>query len=141
MTDINRDACHATRDTASHNKTQLEVVHTRTLTGLEDRLAGNVDLLVCNPPYVATNEGELGTSDISAAWAGGCRGMQVTGQVIDILDNVLSPSGVAFIVLERCNNPPLVQKYIESLQLHCITVITRRAGIETLSVIRVSRSR
>ena len=102
-------------------------------------MAGKVDLLVCNPPYVATEDGELGTRDIAAAWAGGCRGMQVTAQVIDILDSVLSPSGVAFIVLEKCNNPPLVKSHIESLQLRCTTVISRRAGIETLSVIKVTR--
>ena len=139
MTDVNSDACQATRDTARHNNTQLEVVNTRTMSGLEDRLAGKVDLLVCNPPYVATEDGEVGTRNIAAAWAGGANGMQVTAQVIDILDTVLSPSGVAYIVLEKCNSPPMVKSHIESLQLQCSTVISRRAGIETLSVIKVTR--
>ena len=37
-----------------------------------------VDLLVCNPPYVSTEEAELGGTGISAAWAGGQAGLTIT---------------------------------------------------------------
>ena len=48
------------------------------MAGLEERLQGQVDLLVCNPPYVSTAEEELGDTGISAAWAGGSRGLHIT---------------------------------------------------------------
>jgi methylase of polypeptide subunit release factors len=54
------------------------VVQADVLSGLEARLRGHVDLLVCNPPYVATPAEEVGGRDLSAAWAGGPAGMAVT---------------------------------------------------------------
>ena len=41
-------------------------------------LTVKVDLLVCNPPYVSTEEAELGGTGISAAWAGGQAGLTIT---------------------------------------------------------------
>jgi methylase of polypeptide subunit release factors len=54
------------------------VVQTDILEGLSTRLRGQVDLLVCNPPYVATEAAEVGARDLSAAWAGGPQGLAVT---------------------------------------------------------------
>ena len=78
-------------------------------------LRGKVDLLLCNPPYVATDEEEVGGLGISAAWAGGQRGLGVTKAVVDQLGDVLSPSGLAFIVLEQCNKPDQVGFYLFNL--------------------------
>ncbi len=54
------------------------MVQADVLSGLETRLRGRVDLLVCNPPYVATEAAEVGAHDLSAAWAGGPKGLAVT---------------------------------------------------------------
>ena len=86
-----------------------------------------MDLLLCNPPYVSTSDDETGDTDIRAAWAGGADGLLVTAEVVDHLVTLLSQSVVAYIVLEKCNNPALVQQHVENLGLSCETVITRRA--------------
>ena len=110
-----------------------------TLKHLSKRLKSSIDILVCNPPYVATENSEAGHADISAAWAGGDLGMNVTKEVIDALDSVLSNSGVAYIVLEQCNKPELVLEYIRNLKLVCKIIIERRAGREFLKVVKISR--
>ena len=51
-TDINPAAAAATRQTLTAHDARAEVVVTDLLAGLEARLAGRVDLLVFNPPYV-----------------------------------------------------------------------------------------
>ena len=56
----------------------MQVVQCDVLSGLEARLCGQVDLLVCNPPYVATEDAEVGGCGLSAAWAGGHAGLAVT---------------------------------------------------------------
>merc|ERR1712059_102370 len=99
------------------------------------RLEGKIDLLVCNPPYVATGEEEVGGQDISAAWAGGDLGLNVTNEVIRVLGKVMSQSGVAYIAVEQCNRPDeLVETVRETLGLSCEVVLQRRAGREFLKV-------
>ena len=111
LTDINSKACLASRATARINKAGVEVVRTETVRSLE-RLKASVDILVCNPPYVATETTETGQTDLQAAWAGGTDGMNVTREVIDSLDGLLTESGVAYIVLEQCNKPASVCQYV-----------------------------
>jgi len=139
VTDVNKTACRAIQATALHNNTNLEVLNTRTLNHLSERLKTSVDILLCNPPYVATEQSEAGHEDISAAWAGGDLGMNVTKEVIDSLTDVLSDSGVAYIVLEQCNKPEKVLEYIRQLQLCCEVVMERRAGREFLKVVKIVR--
>ena len=73
------------------------------------------------------DDDETGDTDIRAAWAGGADGLLVTAEVVDHLVTLLSQPVVAYIVLEKCNNPALVQQHVENLGLSCETVITRRA--------------
>ena len=138
-TDINPDACKASQLTAKQNGTSIEVINTRTLQCLQERFGGCVDVLICNPPYVATEDRETGSRDIVAAWAGGCDGLEVTKEVIGLLDSVLSSTGVAYIVLEKCNKPTEVKKYVERIGFQFSTILERRAGIELLSVVKISR--
>ena len=112
MTDINSAACQASRATARQNEALLEVVRTETVKCLEERLHHTVDILLCNPPYVATETEETGGKGLTAAWAGGTDGMKVTREVLDSLEELLSPSGAAYIVLEQCNQPASVRQYV-----------------------------
>ena len=68
VTDINPHACKASQSTAKQNGTKFEVINTRTLDFVQDRLQGNVDVLICNPPYVATEYKAIGSRDITAAF-------------------------------------------------------------------------
>ena len=104
VTDINISACEAIVKTAKCNgAANLEVARTSILSCLS--LKGKVDLILCNPPYVATDEEEVGGQGLSAAWAGGHRGLGVTQAVIEQLTDVLSPLGLAYVVVEQCNKP------------------------------------
>ena len=104
------------------------------------RLSSSIDLLLCNPPYVATVEEEAGSSDISAAWAGGKFGLNVTKEVIDSLHDLLSDNGAAYIVLEQCNKPDEVRSYVEELKLFSNVILERRAGREYLIVLKISKN-
>lgn len=48
-----------TRETLSAHGVQADVVVTDLVHGLEKRLAGSVDVLLFNPPYVPTPEHEV----------------------------------------------------------------------------------
>ena len=111
VSDINFSACKAILRTAKSNGASgLEVVRTSVLSSLS--LRGKVDLLLCNPPYVATDEEEVGGQGLSAAWAGGQRGLGVTRALIEQLQDILSPLGLAYIVVEQCNKPDEVMTNI-----------------------------
>jgi len=140
-TDLNPAACKATQNTASRNKNKrLQVVQTDFLTGLSSRLSGSVDILVCNPPYVATDLDELGTKDISASWAGGHLGLNLTRRIVESLSTLLSPDGVCYLVLEQCNKPEdFIQEIRTEYNLHCDKIMSRRAGREFLIIIKVKR--
>jgi release factor glutamine methyltransferase len=77
-TDLNMEACKATQLTSEANHVIVESICTRFLNGIEQRCAGQIDLLLFNPPYVPTtieeaNESQL-KGEVSAAWAGGENG-------------------------------------------------------------------
>jgi release factor glutamine methyltransferase len=59
--DINRDAAVATRRTATASGISIDVVQGDLASPLLPRLAGAVDVLIFNPPYVPTPPEEVGT--------------------------------------------------------------------------------
>lgn len=149
--DINISACKATRRTAYKNcvSSNVEVICDNILAGLTDRLSGNIDLIVCNPPYVVTSDDELltvnnsviGSDGIEASWAGGKLGRaSVTNSLIQTLPQILSPQGICYIVLEQSNNPDQIGKYTETFGLNHSIILKRRAGRELLFVMKITKS-
>lgn len=136
-TDVNAKACQASERTAKANQTTVQVVRTNCVSGLETRLRSKVDILLCNPPYVCTSEEETKTCDIYASWAGGEQGRNLTDLVIRQLPTLLSKSGRAYIVIEQRNNFQAIQALLEELDLCHDVIITRKAGIELLSILKV----
>ena len=59
-TDINEHAARGTLATARANGAAVEAVRTNLVDALAQRLAGVVDVLLFNPPYVPTESSELG---------------------------------------------------------------------------------
>ncbi|GFS44757.1 S-adenosyl-L-methionine-dependent methyltransferases superfamily protein [Actinidia rufa] len=59
----------------------------------EKRLAGLVDVMVVNPPYVPTPEEEVGCDGIASAWAGGENGRSVIDKILPMADKLLSDRG------------------------------------------------
>ena len=124
-----------------NNLSQFDILRSDCLTGLTDRLTGLVDLLICNPPYVETQEQEEGSDDIRASWAGGAVGRSLTDRVLSLLPRLLSKNGFSLIVLEQCNKPlDLMKEAGEKFDLKSSIVLQRRAGREFLSVVKFSRN-
>lgn len=140
--DINADACKATNATKTKNKVadQIDAIQCDLLQCLV--LESKVDLLLCNPPYVATSDGEydqsLDLKDVKAAWAGGSDGRRLTDVLIANLARLLTPDGVAYIVLEQCNKPRDVAQFAEQCGLDQKIIAERRAGRELLYVMKLS---
>lgn len=139
-TDINTEATACVVETALRNKVHVEPVVTDLVKGLLPRLRGIVDLLVFNPPYVATSSEELGISGLTAAWAGGKNGREVMDKFFPFVPELLSDRGLFYLVTLEENNPGDVMKCMKKLGLQGTVALSRQAGRERLSVLKFSRS-
>ncbi|QQK42462.1 Methyltransferase small [Penicillium digitatum] len=141
-TDVNRNACIATRKTAmtaiqAEQQPSPRSVHIASLTA--DLCAplrpGSVDVLLFNPPYVPTEdlprlpsaaENDPAVSEamsrsakfdndsyfLSLTYAGGADGMETTDRLLDAIPGVLSVRGVAYVLLCKQNRPEQVMDRI-----------------------------
>lgn len=144
-TDVNRFACQTCLTCASLNHTEVEVIQTDLLTGLTDRLSNKIDLLICNPPYVQTDEHEIpdktSASHISSSWAGGPDGMNLTRRFVSLVPDLLSPNGVFYLLLSHNDNDvDAVVKQLQDLGVRSEIRISRKCGREHLSVLTGSLS-
>lgn len=140
-TDVNRNACIATRTTATTaiqtEQQPSQSVHISSLTA--DLCAplrpGSVDVLLFNPPYVPTEElpqlpsalqNDPATAEamsrsakfdndsyfLSLTYAGGADGMETTDRLLEAIPGVLSARGVAYVLLCKQNRPEDVKDRI-----------------------------
>lgn len=140
-TDLNLHACEACQTTWTQNegkKGRLEVVRASLATALRPQL---VDYLVFNPPYVpdeivprAPIENENDETWLDLALLGGEDGMEVTWVLLNELDTVLAPSGVAYILFCIRNKPDQVAGIMRKKGWTVEKVGERKAGWEVLSV-------
>ncbi|GAW08140.1 S-adenosyl-L-methionine-dependent methyltransferase [Lentinula edodes] len=140
-TDINHRACDCTRRTGSQNKVAVHTINTSLTTGLHQRLKNSVDVICFNPPYVPTMSTEASEAQdlrgIEGSWAGGSDGMQVTNTFLEVVHELMSPTGRFYLVAVKENNIPKIQSRMENLyQLRSKIILTRRAGREHLSIVR-----
>jgi release factor glutamine methyltransferase len=115
----------------------VQIVQTDLLSSLEERLGGNIDLLIFNPPYVPTEDQEVIDSKepIVKSWAGGKQGMQVTDRLLQKLPKLLSSRGKFYIVLLKENNIPNVMSELREFGIESRVVLERRCGIEYLFIL------
>ena len=136
-TDINNYACLATKYTAAHNACSVQVIRTDLVAGL--RLCNRVDLLIFNPPYVVTEENEVGGRGIEASWAGGSDGRSVINRVLLQIPTILSARGIFYLLLIKQNKPEEIRSYLEGYGLSGELVVQRKAANEHLMVYRFQR--
>lgn len=109
----------------------------------EGRLAGQVDVLVFNPPYVVTEPEELRRAererDLAAAWAGGTDGTEVLNRLLPRLPALLSPRGVFYLVAIAENRPTEISRRLLALGFVPKIILTTVAAQEKLLVIRFTR--
>ncbi|KAL5969182.1 eRF1 methyltransferase catalytic subunit mtq2 [Taenia solium] len=142
--DVSNQACMATKQVFCANTScyPLDAVCCDLLSPIRKSSQGLADIVLFNPPYVPTTSDELldAKSTISAAWAGGFRGRQVTERFIQQLTPVLFGSGVLYILLLQHNEPDLVSKMINDASggrlSRSVCIIQRRCGNERLFVYR-----
>lgn len=141
LTDVNKRAADIAHSTCLHNGLEhFDVIQTDLLSGLEDRLAGKVDVLIFNPPYVPTPSSEVGKTDITAAWAGGRRGREVIDRVLPQLPKLLSSQGVLYILLVEENDPCEIETIVKDLGLLSKVLIRKKAKNECQLVMKIYKS-
>jgi methylase of polypeptide subunit release factors len=86
------------------------------LSGFEVGLRHSIDVLVFNPPYVATPSSELGGNSIEASWAGGKAGREVIDKFVPKLE-VRTDFLSTFLFLQcvYCLSVCVLSKYSELL--------------------------
>ncbi|KAF3992591.1 hypothetical protein FT663_02244 [Candidozyma haemuli var. vulneris] len=143
-TDLNPTACSTVLSTIKKNEPEVPkagVVSVLQMSLAEGIRKNSIDILVFNPPYVPAEEvPEVPKTDEDYTWLdlallGGSDGMVVTWQLLDRLDEYLTPNGVAYILFCARNKPDEVAKVMESRGWTVETVIHRKAGWEVLSVL------
>ncbi|KAM3261813.1 hypothetical protein ACQJBY_052479 [Aegilops geniculata] len=104
-TDINQHAVETTQATLEAHGVHADVIATDIVSGLEKRLAGMVDVVVVNPPYVPTPEEEIGMKGIVSSWAGGLNGRQVIDRILPAVRELLSEKGCLYMIALEDNDP------------------------------------
>lgn len=107
LTDVNQSALLCSRETLACNGSKERssaLVRCSLLSAIRRSL--KVDILIFNPPYYPTESEEAyGKNDISAAWAGGKCGIEITLPLLKALHSILAPNGVFFLVAIAQNKP------------------------------------
>ncbi len=142
-TDINSKAAHITKQTGSENNVNLNPLLADLASPLLDRIAGHVDLLLFNPPYVVTPSEEVGRpgtkAGIEASWAGGKDGREVIDRLLPCIPRLLSPSGVFYMVVLKENRPNEIAKMLIEQNMEASVILSRRCGAEFLAILRFVR--
>lgn len=164
--DVNSHACEATEETvriASKSQAQLKGSYGYYLGNVVGDITtplriGVVDVLIFNPPYVPTPDlpalpacgysqekptFEDDSHFLALSYAGGADGMETTNRLLDLLPEILSSKGVAYILLGAQNKPEAVKDRIRAWTGGWIAETVgssgKKAGWEKLQIIRISR--
>ncbi|KAL6198710.1 hypothetical protein ACLB2K_028499 [Fragaria x ananassa] len=138
-TDINPHAVRVTQETLEAHGVHAELINTNIASGLEKRLAGLVDVIVVNPPYVPTPEDEVGREGIASAWAGGENGRAVIDKILPVADNLLSEKGWLYMVTLSENNPSEICLQMREKGYDSRILVQRLTDEESLQIIKFWR--
>ncbi|XVF38712.1 hypothetical protein REPUB_Repub20aG0125400 [Reevesia pubescens] len=135
-TDINHHAIRVTQETMEAHGVHAELINTDIALGLENRLAGSVDVMVVNPPYVPTPEDEVGRGGIASAWAGGENGRSVIDKILPVADKLLSKRGWLYMVTLTANNPSQICLLMRKKGYASRIIVQRSTEEESLHIIK-----
>lgn len=145
--DVNHRACSITKRTAEYNGAQLNVVNMNLLNAFRPNA---IDLLIFNPPYVVTPDDEIEfdggkTNDnefngnIIKSWAGGTDGRIIMDRIFNGLNEILSPTGIAYILVIKENKPQEIIANLKKMKFSTEIVAERRIRGEHLYVLKIYR--
>ncbi|XP_077525807.1 methyltransferase HEMK2-like [Haemaphysalis longicornis] len=139
-TDINRKAAEMTKRTCETNNADVDILVNDLVECLADRLRNQVDLLIFNPPYVVTPSEEIHSDELlTRSWAGGIKGREVMDRLAPHVPQILSDRGLYYLLVIKENEPDDVCRLMSMYGLRGETVISRRCGAESLSVLRFQK--
>uniref|UniRef100_A0A2A4JBY6 Methyltransferase HEMK2 n=1 Tax=Heliothis virescens TaxID=7102 RepID=A0A2A4JBY6_HELVI len=132
-TDVNLKACAMTKQTAAYNKVILDSCNMDLASSFIDNV---FDVIIFNPPYVVTDSEECGGSDITASWAGGAKGREITDRLLNMIPKKLANNGVFYLLLIEENIPDEVVEIMTSYGYKSETVIKRKVRNEQQLVLK-----
>ncbi|XP_049876689.1 methyltransferase N6AMT1 [Pectinophora gossypiella] len=135
-TDINFKACVMSKATATYNKVVLDAVNMDLATAFTDK---KFDIIIFNPPYVVTESEECGGTDITASWAGGVKGREVTDRLLSLIPKKLADNGTFYLLLIEDNIPSEVVGIMAKYGFRHDIVVTRRVRNELQRVLKFHR--
>ncbi|KAL2921000.1 HemK methyltransferase family member 2 [Bienertia sinuspersici] len=138
-TDINPHAVETTKKTLEAHGVHAEVMLMDIASALENRLAGLVDVVVVNPPYVPTSEDEVGCEGIVASWAGGEDGRTVIDRILPVVDKLLSEKGWLYMLTLAANKPSELCGLMMKKGYASKIIVQRSTEEESLHVIKFWR--
>lgn len=103
------------------------------------RIHNSVDVLLFNPPYVPSADLEVASTPLDAAWAGGTCGRVVINRFLSTVEDVVSPMGCLYLLLEKKNWPDEVVSMMASKGFTSKMVLQRRAMNELLFIYRFQK--
>ncbi|OAF69400.1 hypothetical protein A3Q56_02851 [Intoshia linei] len=136
-TDINNMACSAAAECCRvNNINNCDVINTNLTTGLE-KLQGQVDVIIANPPYVPCLEDEQTKGGIYLSWTGGNDGCSVINNFFENVSTLLSTKGVLYAVLIKDNDIEKIRTDIFQKYKLKSKIIKYRPTGEKLYVLKV----
>ncbi|XP_032674509.1 methyltransferase N6AMT1 [Odontomachus brunneus] len=138
--DINPDACRATRRTSLDNSVVVNVLQMNLLDCM--RIRGQIDVILFNPPYVATEYEEvLDDRLVFKTWAGGKHGRQVMEQVFSTIPEILSDIGLFYLVVIKENDPEYILSAFQKLNMSGSIIRERKIRGEHLYILRFRKAK
>ncbi|XP_077254634.1 hemK methyltransferase 2 [Temnothorax americanus] len=133
--DINPDACKATKRTSLVNSVDVDVLQMNLLDCVQIKYT--FDVILFNPPYVVTEYKEvLDDRLVFKTWAGGKNGRQVMEQVFATIPEILSDTGLFYLVVVKQNDPEYILSVFQKLNMSGEIVRERKIRGEHLYVLR-----
>lgn len=126
--DVNKRAVECTRSNAERNRLPLKVIHSH----LFDRVSGQFDLIIFNPPYLPVSEEGL----LEASWSGGEEGTEVLKEFLDNIGDYMEENGRAIILLSSKMDQARVDEMLSPF--HTELLDSKRLFFEELEVISIT---
>ncbi|MFX0063216.1 MAG: HemK2/MTQ2 family protein methyltransferase [Candidatus Hermodarchaeota archaeon] len=96
------------------------------------------DLIMFNPPYVPTAQGELSRGGIFHSWAGGRQGRKIILAFLEDCPLFLKPKGQILLLISSLNNLTEIQKFAsEKCSLRSKIIVAKSVGYEKLYVLKL----
>lgn len=136
-TDVNFKACIMSKSTADYNKVNFDTVNMDLTSAFRDNI---FDVIIFNPPYVVTETEECGSNDITASWAGGVKGREITDRLLEAIPKKLASNGTFYLLLIKQNIPEEVVQIMSKYGYQSEVVIERQVRNEQQLVLKFIRT-